>query len=159
MKKLLVFAGVFGCVSVLLTGCARNISASSYDARTLSGPALNSYPGTVVSIRRVVVENGDSLEDNQTGAILGAAAGGLGGNMIGQGKGRAFWTGVGALAGGVAGAYAEKNLKAQEAYEYVIRLDDGRMKTVVQGVDTFFPNGARVILIEGDKGRSRLIAG
>jgi uncharacterized protein YcfJ len=35
-----------------------------------------------------MVEEGDYLENNMTGALMGAAAGGVLGNMIGGGRGR-----------------------------------------------------------------------
>lgn len=157
MKKLLLFVGVFGFASVLLTGCARNISGSTYSHQDVYNRAKEGYPGKIISVRKVVVKAGESLEDNKTGMLLGAVAGGLAGNMIGGGKGRVLATGIGALAGGAAGAYAEDSLKTQEAYEYVVQLDNGQVRTVVQGLDSLFAVGQRVILSEGDKGRARLI--
>lgn len=157
MKKLLLFVGVFGFASVLLTGCARNISGNTYSHQDVYNRAKEGYPGRVVSVRKVVVKAGESLEDNKTGMLLGAVAGGLAGNMIGGGKGRILATGIGALAGGAAGAYAEDNLKTQEAYEYVVKLDNGQVRTIVQGLDSLFAVGQRVILSEGSKGRARLI--
>lgn len=158
MKKLCMVFSTACCGLALLTGCARNISANTYDARTLSGSSLNSYPCKVVSVRKIMVEEGDYLEDNKTGALLGAVAGGVAGNMIGQGKGRILATGIGALAGAAGGAYAEKALKRQEAFEYIVELKDGRMKTIVQGTDTILAPGQEAVLIEGTKGRSRLVA-
>ena len=158
MKKVGLVFSIASLGLVLVTGCARNISSNTYDARTLSGAALNSYPCKVVSVRKIMVEEGDYLEDNKTGALLGAVAGGVAGNMIGQGKGRVLATGLGALAGAAGGAYAEKALKRQEAFEYIVELQDGRMKTVVQGTDTILAPGQEAVLIEGQKGRSRLVA-
>ncbi len=158
MKKIIVYSSIIYCSLFLLSGCARNIASNSYDARTLSGTASNSYPCKVVSVRKVLVEEGDYLEDNKTGALIGGIAGGIAGNMIGQGKGRVLATGIGALAGAAGGAYAEKNLKSQEAFEYIVELKDGRMKTIVQGTDTILAPGQEAILIESSKGRSRLIA-
>ena len=158
MKKVFLIFSISCCGLVLLSGCARNISSNTYDARTLGGESLDSYPCKVVSVRKIMVEEGDYLENSQTGTVLGAVAGGVAGNMIGQGKGRVLATGIGAVAGAVGGALAEKSLKSQEAYEYIVELRDGRMKTVVQGLDTVLAPGQEALLIEGRRGRSRLVA-
>ena len=158
MKNLVLFSSVVCFGIVLLTGCARDISSGTYDARTLDGAALNSYPCKVISARKVQIEEGEYLEDKKTGALVGGIAGGLAGNMIGGGKGRVLATGLGALAGAAGGAYAEKALKSQPGYEYTVQLEDGRMKTVVQGVDVVLFPGQNAMLIEGRSGRSRLVA-
>ena len=159
MKKVTMLLSVLCCGTLLLTGCARNISANSYDARAMNGSGMISYPCKVISVRTVAVEEGDYLEDNKTGTLLGAVAGGLAGNMIGGGRGRILATGVGALAGAAGGAYAEKSLKSQNAYEYVVQLTNGSMRTVVQGMDTFLQVGQEALLIEGTRNsRPRLIA-
>lgn len=157
MKKVIVMSSLLAGAVLLFSGCARNMSANSYSAKAISGQAMESYPCTVLSVRKVMIEESDYLEDNKTGALLGAVAGGVGGNMIGQGKGRTLATGLGALAGAAAGAYAEKALKQQEGFEYIVRLDNGKTKTVVQGTDTILAPGQRAILIEGN-GRARLVA-
>jgi outer membrane lipoprotein SlyB len=92
---------------------------------------------------------------------------------------------LGALAGGVGGAYAEKALKSQEAYEYVVRLEntkgesveinetrDGKnvsqrtidrkksasFRTVVQGLDVYIAPGSPALLMIDPNGRSRVVA-
>lgn len=159
MKKIVTLSLVLCCGGLLLTGCARNISANSYDAKALNGPGMTSYPCKVVKVRTVMVEEGDYLEDNKTGMLMGGIAGGLAGNMIGGGTGRALATGLGALAGAAGGAYAEKSLKSQQAYEYTVQMQNGSMRTVVQGMDTYLHPGQDVLLVEGTKNsRPRLIA-
>lgn len=159
MKRIAILSSVLCCGVLLMSGCARNISANSYDARALSGTGMVSHPCTVVKVRTVVVEEGDYLENNQAGMLMGAVAGGLAGNMIGGGRGRTLATGVGALAGAAGGAYAEKALKSQNAYEYVVRMQNGSMRTVVQGMDTYLQPGQEALLIEGTRSsRPRLIA-
>jgi len=159
MKKIIMLSSVLCCGVLLLTGCARNISANSYDARAMNGAGMVSHPCKVIKVRTVAVEEGDYLESNRTGTLLGAVAGGLAGNMIGGGRGRILATGVGALAGAAGGAYAEKSLKSQNAYEYVVQMKDGSMRTVVQGMDTYLQPGQEALLIEGTRNsRPRLIA-
>lgn len=159
MKKITMLLSVLCCGTLLLTGCARNISANSYDARAMNGAGMISHLCKVIRVRTVAVEEGDYLEDNKTGTLLGAVAGGLAGNMIGGGRGRVLATGVGALAGAAGGAYAEKTLKSQNAYEYTVRLANGSIRTVVQGMDTYLHVGQEALLIEGTRNsRPRLVA-
>jgi outer membrane lipoprotein SlyB len=156
MGKTLVSALLLGAVFII-GGCSRNISSSSYDAQTL-GSASSTYHCTVINVRKVKVEEGERLEDNKTGGIMGAIAGGALGSAMGGGRGRVVTTAAGALAGAAAGAYAEKSLKSQEAFEYVVELQSGEMKTVVQGTDVILAPGQAALLVIDPRGRSRLIA-
>lgn len=159
MKRIVTLSSILCCGVLLLSGCARNISANTYDARSMNGSGMISHPCTVVSVRVIAVEEGDYLEDNKTGTLMGGVAGGLAGSMIGGGRGRTLATGVGALAGAVGGALAEKALKSQTGYEYIVRLQDGSLRTVVQGMDTQLQKGQAALLIEGtENSRPRLIA-
>jgi outer membrane lipoprotein SlyB len=116
------------------------------------------YECTVVSVRRVLVEEGDSLEDNKTGAVLGAVTGGVLGNAVGAGRGRTTATVLGAVAGGVGGAMAEKAMKRQDALEYVLKMQNGSLRTVVQGLDNQLAPGQKVLLIiDNNGGRSRIV--
>lgn len=155
MKKTLFYAAIAIAGILSIGGCARNISSSSYDARKV-GTASETYECTVVSVRKVMVEEGDYLENNMTGALMGAAAGGVLGNMVGGGRGRTAATVVGALAGGAGGAIAEKHLKSQEGLEYVVKLSTGAIRTVVQGLDNPLYQGQAALLII-DRNRARVI--
>jgi outer membrane lipoprotein SlyB len=160
MKKTVILSSILCGALLLCIGCARNISSSTYDARSI-GSASETYECVVVNVRKVMVEEGDYLEDNKTGAILGAVAGGVGGNMIGGGRGRTAATALGAVAGGVGGAMAEKALKSQEGLEYVVRITSGgrrgEMRTVVQGLDGTLAKGQPALLMVGGNGRSRVV--
>ena len=143
-------------ISVLhLSGCARDMSASTYSS-TQVGEVYKSYQGTVINARKVKVKTSDSVDKNSTGIGLGAVTGGLAGSSI-RGDYQAAAIVGGALVGGVAGAYAEDYLRTQDAMEYVIKLHDGSLRTVVQGLDLIYAPGQKVILIVSYKGRSRLI--
>jgi outer membrane lipoprotein SlyB len=157
MQRTLTASVLSLAVILSIGGCARNISSNTYDAKTL-GSASRTYPCVVVSSRKVMVEEGERLEDNKTGGIIGAIAGGVLGNAFGSGRGRIITTAGGALAGAAAGAYAEKSLKSQDAIEYVVELQSGGMQSVVQGPDVILSNGQAAYLIVDPKGRSRLIA-
>lgn len=148
---------VFIAVAALsLAGCARQISPNVY-TETHVGEASTTYRGMVVSVRQVRVAP-EKLEENATGTALGGVAGGVAGYQFGQGRGQVAATAAGALLGAIAGNLAENELKSQDAYEYVVELESGTLKTVVQGMDVKLNPGDRVLLIVGQKGRSRLVA-
>jgi outer membrane lipoprotein SlyB len=140
----------------IVAGCARNLDSATYDARTV-GEAASTYHCTVINVRKVRVEEGERLENNATGGIIGALAGGALGNSVGGGRGRTLTTVTGAIAGAAAGAYAEKNLKSQYAFEYVVELQSGALKTIVQGSDVILAPGQAALLVVNHRGRSRLI--
>lgn len=141
---------------LVMTGCARNIGASNYASAGV-GESMTSYPGVIVSKRQVTVQDQDKLQDNTLGMVAGGVGGGLLGSTIGQGKGSTLAAVGGAAAGALAGAYAQQELSKQEAFEYTIQLDNGTLKTVVQGLDVNLSSGQRVILHVSHQGRSRIV--
>ncbi len=142
--------------AAMISGCAREISSNVY-SDTHVGEASRTFRGMVVSVREVEVTNAEKLQENTTGMGVGALAGGVGGYQIGKGRGQVAATAAGAILGAVAGAYAEKALSSQTAFEYIVELSNGEMRTVVQGKDTKYAPGQRVLLIVGQQGRSRII--
>lgn len=148
---------VTGAVLLSLSGCAREISSNTYKAGHI-GEASFTYQGVVASARQVRVEEGEYLEQNGTGIALGAIAGGAGGSAIGNGSGQVAATVAGAVLGGLAGAYAEKGLKGQNAMEYAVRLNNGSMMTIVQGLDSPLQAGQNVLIMVSHDGRSRVVA-
>lgn len=145
------------CLAVLvLSGCARNISSDTYAAGHV-GEASFTYQGVIASARKVKVDEGEYLEDNQTGIGLGALGGGLAGSAIGKGSGNLAAIAGGAVIGGVAGAFAEKALKSQEGMEYAVKLTNGSMMTVVQGMENPMSPGTRVLVMVSQDGRSRVV--
>ena len=73
-----------------------------------------------------------------------------------MGRGNFAPTAAGAIAGAVGGAFLEKKLKEQNAFEYVVQLDNGQMMTVVQGKDQIFGIGQPVYVLTSQGGRSRI---
>ena len=69
-------------------------------------------------------------EGSGMGIAAGAVAGGLLGKQVGKGKGNTAATIAGALVGGYAGNEAEKALRSQKAYDYVIKLNNGQIHTI-----------------------------
>jgi outer membrane lipoprotein SlyB len=149
------FAPILLAAPIIFGGCASNISSSQYETSQV-GEATRTYQGVVVNKRIVKVEGNTTTQ--VVSALAGAAAGGVLGNQVGGGSGKTAATVGGAALGGVLGNAAGKKLSAQEAYEYTVKLNDGSMRTVVQGADVDFAVGAHVLLQVSNQGRSRIVA-
>ena len=143
------------------SGCTRNISSNNYNSASV-GESANTYQGVIISAQKVNVSETEKLSENGMGIGLGAAAGGLAGSALSMGHGGhgglAAMAG-GAILGGVAGAFAEQALGNQDGMKYTVRLNNGVIKSVVQGADNPMSVGQRVFLEESigaHKGRSRI---
>jgi len=140
---------------MLLVGCAKDISSSTYEVETV-GSSTRTYACEVVKVRRVKVKD----DRNGYGSLVGAVTGGVLGAQIGGGNARYVTGALGALAGGAAGSKVEQSLRSQEGYEYVVRLESGQMQTVVQGLENPLSVGQAALLMVDfwGKGRSRVVA-
>ena len=87
------------------------------------------------------------------GAIGGAIAGGVLGNQVGSGTGRAAATVGGAVAGGVIGHKVEQHVRGNPAadtqYRFRVRMDDGTYQTFTQGRHDNIRVGDRVKVENG----------
>ncbi|MCA0370795.1 MAG: glycine zipper 2TM domain-containing protein [Proteobacteria bacterium] len=156
MKKTTLILVSASVAALMLSGCARQISPNVYTEAQV-GESSRTYRCTVVSVRQIQVKAGERLEDNTTGMLLGGAAGGLAGSAVGGGHGNTAAIIGGAIAGGVLGSLAEEQLKTQDALEYTVELENGKIRTLVQGLDSPLRVGQDALLIIGDRGRSRLV--
>jgi outer membrane lipoprotein SlyB len=157
MRRSITLISMALLVAVVATGCARQISSNVYSASSV-GETSTTYPGVIISARQVTVEDKEYLEQNGLGIVGGGVGGALAGSQFGKGTGNTLATVGGAVAGAVAGAYAEKALKSQNAMEYVVALENGESKTVVQGLDPTLAVGQKVWLMVSYQGRSRVTA-
>jgi outer membrane lipoprotein SlyB len=107
--------------------------------------------GTIESVRPVRLNE----DHGGVGTGAGAVIGGLAGNELGHGAGRAVTTILGAIGGGLAGNAIERNATAQSGTEIVVRLDSGASIAVVQGASEQFETGQRVRVLTG-RGGSRV---
>ncbi|MGB2129997.1 MAG: glycine zipper 2TM domain-containing protein [Marinobacterium sp.] len=138
----------FGVVLMLsaaltVTGCAQQgLYGTSY-SRSQVGHAQTVQYGTVQSVTPVIIEG---RTDGVVGSGTGAVVGGIAGSQVGGGSGRALATVVGAVAGGLVGQRVEKSATESQGQEVTIRLDSGRLLSVVQEVDNgqFFQPGDQV---------------
>ena len=150
MKKTIVISTLL--VSLLaMQGCAwRDYSDSTYaDGETQRAHSITM--ATVVSVRTITIERGVT----GAGAAAGGSVGGIFGNRIGKGNGPIAGAVVGAVAGGLAGQAIEGELAKTKGLEISLRLDDGQMIAVVQGVNETFKAGDRVRVLTAE-GKSRV---
>jgi outer membrane lipoprotein SlyB len=150
LNFLLLFSALF------FTQCSKELSSDTYSDDE-AGAVKQTYRGVIVNAREVTVKASDKLSDNTLGVIGGGAAGGILGSQIGQGRGSTVGMVLGAIAGAFGGAAAQDKLSTQKGMEYVVELNSGRMITIVQGLDPRLQPGQYVIVMVGNKGRSRVI--
>jgi outer membrane lipoprotein SlyB len=83
-----------------------------------------------------VVEGVREYQQKGKGTGLGVVAGGVAGaavgNQFGHGNGKAAMTILGAIGGGMAGNEVEKRVKSETVYEVRVRMDDGSVRTLTQ---------------------------
>ena len=134
---------------IVLAACAPRIGSNDYSYSSVR-QASNSFPCTVVSVRSVNV----SSDDNTAGTLLGGVAGGVAGSTIGHGRSANTLGAIGgAAAGMLVGNLAQDSIMRQDGYEYVVRTDSGQLYTVTQGTDTLMSAGQRCLLINGAESR------
>jgi len=141
MNKITVLAALLAVG--LLSGCAQQgLYGTSYSRDQVRQAQTVQY-GTIESVTPVVIEGRD---DGVVGAGTGAVVGGIAGSQVGGGSGRQLATVVGAVAGGLVGQRVEKSATTRQGQEVTIRLDSGRVVSVVQEVenDQFFHPGERI---------------
>ena len=101
--------------------------------------------GVIESIHEVNTR----AEGSGVGAAGGAVVGGLLGNQVGGGHGRQLATVLGAVGGAVAGNQIEGNVRATRSYNIVVRLDNGKTRTVHQSAAPNWRQGDRVRVVNG----------
>ena len=124
MKRKLLLVSILTSALLGLSACAPNISPDTVSASN-ANDVQTAVEGVIVSKRTVTVK-GDS---NLLGTGIGALAGGVAGSTIGGGKGALLATIGGAVLGGAAGNAVEDKLQTQQGIEYVVRLAQQRSGT------------------------------
>ncbi len=141
MRKSVLLVASFMTISLLLGGCASNLSGDSYsrdEARRVQTVRM----GTIESLRPVKIEG----TKTPIGGGAGAVVGGVAGSAVGGGRGSIVAAVIGAVAGGLAGSAAEEGLTRTQGVEITVREDDGSMRAYVQQVqeNEIFRVGERV---------------
>jgi outer membrane lipoprotein SlyB len=148
MRKVPFLVGAALLCTAFLAGCAQPGLTGTVYNRGETRQAQTVEMGVVESVRAVTIEG---RTDGVTGAVAGAAIGGLAGRSVGGGRGRDIATVAGAVAGGVAGQAIEQAVTRRPGVEIMVRLDSGRMISVVQEEDprAVFRPGDRVRVLSG----------
>lgn len=136
MKQLLVLI----LSALVLAGCASSRSGEVY-SRDQARREMNVRMGVIESVREILLEGTKS----GVGTVAGGVVGGVAGSGVGGGKGQIIGAVVGAVAGGLAGNAIEEGGTRKRGVELTVRLDDGKMISVVQEDDpALFRIGDRV---------------
>lgn len=135
-------------LSLLLAGCAENISPNSYEARD-TGQVNRTEIATIISMRAITINNSTGA-----GGLVGAAAGAVAGSAIGGSSRANILGGIGgAVAGGLLGNAVEKGIGKKTGMEYVLRTKGGKLLTVTQTQDLQLQVGQKVFVILGERTR------
>ncbi len=141
----------FLIIAALLTGCASSRSGEVY-SRDQARRAQTVQLGTVEFIKHVQIEGTKS----GLGTAAGGIAGGVAGSTIGGGSGSTLAALGGAIVGAVAGTAGEEALTRRDGLEITVKLDSGKVLAVVQEADVLFAPGARVRVLTGTDGTTRV---
>lgn len=83
------------------------------------------------------------------GVVTGAVLGGLLGNQVGGGNGRALATVAGAVGGGYAGNEVEKRARSTTSYRVRVRMEDGSIRSFPYAQQPGWSVGDRVRVVNG----------
>ena len=108
-------------------------------------PQVCSNCGVIEAIHEVNTR----AEGSGVGAAGGAVVCGLLGNQVGGGHGKQLATVLGAVGGAVAGNQIEGSVRATRSYNIVVRLDNGKTRTVHQSAAPNWRQGDRVRVVNG----------
>jgi len=150
MNKSLITGLIVGGVAVTAAGAFAGYQAMD-NRRSAEVLSVEPLTGRVRTPRQVctdeIVSHKAPTSDPKrvAGTVLGAVAGGVLGNQIGDGKGQTAATVVGAAAGGYAGNQVQKHMQDDKATQSV----EKRCHTVYDSVSK--PNGYQVRYRIGDQ--------
>lgn len=135
-------------MSLALTSCSNNVSPNTYTSSQV-GVANQVKKGVVVSKRAINIDNNSGM-----GGLAGAAGGAAAGSMVGGNTAVSIIGAIGgAVAGGLIGNTADKKLNAHQGYEYIVKLQNGKIISVTQAEDTTIQVKQRVLVIYGSMTR------
>lgn len=102
--------------------------------------------GTVVSAHTY---QRPAAQGSGLGVATGAVVGGLLGNQVGGGNGRALATVAGAVGGGYAGNVIEKRARATTVTEVRVQMNNGSVRTFTEAGNNRWHAGAHVKVVNG----------
>lgn len=110
----------------------------------------NVQTGTVMDVRPVVIEGENTYIGTGAGGATGAIAAS---SQIGRGTGAALAGVAGGTLGAIAGREVEEMLTRQDGFEITIQLDSGRVVSVIQPDDVYFPQIGDAVIVTGGEVR------
>lgn len=114
-------------IPLALVSCfPKELTGDTY-SRNEVGQAQSIRTGTVQNVKFVKIQG-----EQSAGSAVGAIAGGIIGNQVGQGSGRTLATLGGVAAGAVAGGATEQGINNKQGVELTIKFDDGDTEAFVQ---------------------------
>ena len=132
-------------MSIVIAGCASSKGGDVY-TRDEARQVQTVQMGVVEGARPVKIEGTKSMIGTGAGAVVG----GIAGSTVGQGKDSRIGAVIGAVVGGVAGSAIEEGVTREDAMEITIKLDSGRIISVVQGGKEEFKPGDKVRVLQGN---------
>jgi len=136
---------------IFLLGACSTSTSDTYNARDV-GFVIETTEATVLTSRVVNIEGG---ENTGTGTVAGGAVGATTGYVLaGSGSGRGLGVVLGAVIGAATGYLIEESTHSREGIEYVVRMNDGRVVTLVQNRaegEMPLPDGAPVLVQYGNE--------
>lgn len=134
-------------LAIAATGCATDSAMPQAGEESVRH-------GRIVQIDPVELQGDHQLG---VGAIIGAAAGGLLGSLVGQGSGRDIAIVAGAIGGGIVGNTEQNRYIDKRAGQHVtVRLQSGVTVAITQPADPNLRVGDRV-RIDGSGQRARVV--
>ncbi|MDB2409824.1 hypothetical protein N9W57_04285 [Pseudomonadales bacterium] len=136
MNKLLNLSGASRLVSILtasllLVACVPSQQTGTSYSRDEARTEQNVKLGTIVDATPVVIEG----TKTGIGGVLGGVVGGLAGSTVDDGTTGDIAAVIVGAAGAAVGAKAESAITKAQGMEYMIKLDDGEVISVVQALD------------------------
>ena len=145
------------CGLLALTACAPKLGGNDYDVSGV-GEVSTTLKGVIMAAKTVKLRPDDSSKPG-VGVVAGGLSGALLGSTVGGGHRMPVVSAVvGGLAGGAAGHAIENKLTEQDGTEYQIKLDSGKLVSIAQGLEPRLAVGQKVLVIESNRGRSRVVA-
>lgn len=144
------------CGVLFLSACAPKLGGNDYEVSGV-GEISTTHKGVITAAKTVKLR--PDASNSKTGAVAGVASGAILGSTVGGGHKMPLVSAVvGGLAGGFAGHAIENKLTEQNGTEYQVKLDNGKLITLAQGLEPKLSVGQRVLVIESNRSRSRVVA-
>jgi outer membrane lipoprotein SlyB len=143
-------ASVAAVATLGASACTTPIGGNSYGVGQV-GQVNRVEEATVVAVRPIRVEGGNTAVGTTTGAVVG----GIAGSQVGGDEDARIVGGiVGAVVGGIAGNAIQNGVQRQTGFAYTVRLGkSGDLVTITQGSDIQIPVGAPVFVEYGARPR------